>query len=297
MARSVYNLIWNVDVEERRYAIKSYPLFIGRLPLKFEKVVKDYNPLNVYIYYPNDNKAHFTGIVSATVSRFHVKLEEKNGQVFLIDHGNTGKGSRNGTYLNGEKIRPGQRVLLRPGDSFQLGRLGPVFMLVMRRVEGETIVLKEGIPTLMPIALARKLEKVGGIQVETYDRSLALVTLEPVVDRKIVVEGLVVHTEKQSEKERISKILLLIEYILSDALEYLKEYQDLEKAKSILLKLQLKPYRNLIESLGEKELCKAYYELLKLVKMDIIDIEALTNRIQSLRHMIKGFMEIESVLP
>ena len=80
--------------------------------------IDNYNPLGVYIYYPGISTAYFTGIISATVSRFHVKIEEVNKRVFLIDHGVDGKGSRNGTYLNGERIKPGQKVLLKPGDSF-----------------------------------------------------------------------------------------------------------------------------------------------------------------------------------
>ena len=147
---SVYNLIWNIDGSEQKHSLEGYPVFIGRLPYSLKDNINNYNPLGVYIYYPGISTAYFTGIISATVSRLHVKIEEVNKRVFLIDHGVDGKGSRNGTYLNGERIKPGQKVLLKPGDSFQLGKLGPVFMLTMRRIEGETIVLKEGVPTLMP---------------------------------------------------------------------------------------------------------------------------------------------------
>ena len=150
LSESVYNLVWDIDGNGQKHSLEGYPVFIGRLPYSLKDNINNYNPLGVYIYYPGISTAYFTGIISATVSRFHVKIEEENKRVFLIDHGVDGKGSRNGTYLNGERIKPGQKVLLKPGDSFQLGRLGPVFMLTMRRIEGETIVLKEGVPTLMP---------------------------------------------------------------------------------------------------------------------------------------------------
>jgi len=288
---SAYNLIWNIGGNERKHSLRGYPVFIGRIPYGLRDRIKDYNPLGVYIYYPDTDTAYFTGIISATVSRYHVKIEEENNNIFLIDHGADGKGSRNGTYLNGERIKPGQRVLLRPGDSFQLGRLGPVFMLTMRRIEGETIVMKEGVPALMPKSLAKKLEGVEGIQVESYDESSALVVPSFHGDKKIVTEGLVIHSERLSERERVLKALFHVESIVSDALEYIITRQDVESAKNILMKLQLRAYCGLIENIKEKEIQRVYHELLKFVKMDIVDVKAVAERLRTLKHLIREFIE------
>ncbi|MEI6042825.1 MAG: FHA domain-containing protein [Chloroflexota bacterium] len=56
------------------------------------------------------------------VSRRHIQLELRNGQVFISD-----LGSANGTNVNGQSLLPNQPRLLMPGDLVQLGNTALVF--------------------------------------------------------------------------------------------------------------------------------------------------------------------------
>ncbi len=284
-----YFLVWSINGGEQKHLLKASPVFVGRLPYSFRSVVEDYSSLNVYIYYPSSREVFSTGLLSATVSRFHVKLLEEHGRFFLIDHGSSGKGSRNGVLLNGEKIPPGQRVLLKPGDSFRLGRLGPVFTLVMRRVDGDTIVLQKGIPTIMPRALAEKLATIEGIRIENYDRNTALVLASFKGSRRY--GDLIVYAEEPSKRELRLKRLFQLENILIDALEYLKDHRDLDTAKTIVAKLKLKTYSELIGELGEAEIEKTYNEIIKIVAMDILDPETLKKRLVKLVQLVREYVE------
>jgi hypothetical protein len=56
------------------------------------------------------------GSASNSVSRRHARLLVQGGQVFVEDLNST-----NSTYLNRQRIPPGQRFLLNPGDELRLG--------------------------------------------------------------------------------------------------------------------------------------------------------------------------------
>jgi len=292
---SLYNLVWSVDDRESRHSIIGYPVFIGRLPYELRSIVEKYDSLGVYIYYPTANKAHSTGVVSPFVSRFHVKLEEDNGRVFLIDHGSEGKGSLNGTYLNGVRLQPGQRVLLRPGDSFQLSRFGPVFTLTVKSVEGETIVLRENVPTLMSKPFASKLVSVEDIQVVPYDKSLALVIPKFHGCVRIEDKGLIVCSEKPSSKERKLEVLYNMKGVIEDALDSLRERRDLATVKAKILSLGYKPYLDLIKEIDSKELQKTYDEILTLGKMlgEVeVDSETLARELRVFKILIEELIKL-----
>ncbi|MCS6994883.1 MAG: FHA domain-containing protein [Anaerolineales bacterium] len=51
------------------------------------------------------------------ISRQHAKITERNGEYFIED-----LGSNNGTRLNGRRLPPGERTLLKDGDVIVLGR-------------------------------------------------------------------------------------------------------------------------------------------------------------------------------
>ncbi len=52
------------------------------------------------------------------LSRQHVKVRLKGSRLEIID-----LGSRNGTYLNGERLEPNQPYKLRDGDEIRLGKV------------------------------------------------------------------------------------------------------------------------------------------------------------------------------
>lgn len=57
------------------------------------------------------------GVVQG-VSRQHATIIRQHGSLYLVD-----KGGSNGTYLNGQRLLPGQPRILRDGDDVSLGRL------------------------------------------------------------------------------------------------------------------------------------------------------------------------------
>ena len=62
---------------------------------------------------------------TAGISPKHCKLLLRQGQLYLAD-----MGSQTGTYLNGQKLRPGTGYLLQKGDWFSLGGNDQAFQIV-----------------------------------------------------------------------------------------------------------------------------------------------------------------------
>jgi hypothetical protein len=62
------------------------------------------------------------GTTSASVSRHHARLLVEAGQIFLEDLNST-----NSTYLNRQRVQPGQRVPVKNGDEIRLGGLALIY--------------------------------------------------------------------------------------------------------------------------------------------------------------------------
>jgi DNA-binding NtrC family response regulator len=62
----------------------------------------------------------------SSVSRQHAVVIIEGEQVWVVD-----QGSSNGTTLRGRRIAPGERIAVRPGDSFEVGHA----VLLLRRIE------------------------------------------------------------------------------------------------------------------------------------------------------------------
>jgi pSer/pThr/pTyr-binding forkhead associated (FHA) protein len=60
---------------------------------------------------------------ATSVSRYHITISYENGQVVLRD-----KDSGNGTYVDGERIKPEEPVILRGGEEIQIGDLRLIFL-------------------------------------------------------------------------------------------------------------------------------------------------------------------------
>lgn len=78
----------------KRYALSRLPVNFGRMP---------------------DNHIAFPGS-DVSVSRYHSSLLFEKGNFFVVD-----LGSKNGTYLNGKKLIPKSKTLIRPRDIIQIG--------------------------------------------------------------------------------------------------------------------------------------------------------------------------------
>lgn len=57
-----------------------------------------------------------------TVSREHAKLDYKDGKWYIRDLGSEKKGTKNGTYLKGERLQPNETYPLDKGDEICLSR-------------------------------------------------------------------------------------------------------------------------------------------------------------------------------
>ena len=56
------------------------------------------------------------------ISRIHARLEQQDGQIYLVDCNST-----NGTYLNGVRLEPNRRYPVQAGDEIMLADLKYLF--------------------------------------------------------------------------------------------------------------------------------------------------------------------------
>jgi len=90
--------------------------YIGRIPAE-----NTANPAAVYLYDDEGNVYHLFG-ENMAVSRNHLRLSvDENGNVFIEDYGREGRGSSNGTFVNGKPLTPGEKHRLSEGDEIILG--------------------------------------------------------------------------------------------------------------------------------------------------------------------------------
>jgi pSer/pThr/pTyr-binding forkhead associated (FHA) protein/tRNA A-37 threonylcarbamoyl transferase component Bud32 len=75
-------------------------------PIKSEEISIGRSSDNVLILPPSDQ----------SISRNHTLIENKFNQLYLTD-----LNSKNGTYLNGRRILPKKKILMKPGDSIKIG--------------------------------------------------------------------------------------------------------------------------------------------------------------------------------
>jgi len=80
--------------------------------------VKDLSAL--YIFKPREFY-HYMKLEDPYVSRRHTRIELRNGELYIIDHGCEGKDSTNGTFINGERTKPKELRTLKHGDEISLG--------------------------------------------------------------------------------------------------------------------------------------------------------------------------------
>ena len=151
-------LYWVGDDGEPRWRPIQGGFFLGRIPL--EEAPGDVDPLETYIF--GRHGAHATGIRDPRISRRHAFLAETGEGVAAVDHGPLGSGSRHGTYVNDKRLAPGEKRVLRPGDTL---RLGPetVFLVGLASPRGPVIPLPPGEKTL-PRRLAESLEGVAVVR-------------------------------------------------------------------------------------------------------------------------------------
>ena len=120
MAGRTYILIWhNPGGTRQRYKLEART-WIGR-PGGFRLKSQGLNPYSVILYREDNSEYIETGYIDSTVSRRHATLQPSTNGVIVRDVGTKGKGSLNGTYINGKKIPPLEDVVAKPGDIITVG--------------------------------------------------------------------------------------------------------------------------------------------------------------------------------
>ena len=105
--------------------------FIGRVPSDYSLSGFRYTNLGIYVFTPSEG--YYLHYDNHLISRKHAYFEVRDGKIFLKDHGVEGKGSKNGTFLNGIKLEPGKFYEVKDGDEIKLYN----FKIVLRVVEYE----------------------------------------------------------------------------------------------------------------------------------------------------------------
>lgn len=107
------SIAWCTGAGEERSATLTRRVFIGRHP----NPGHGFDPLSVYALDAETLTVEADlGGPYPTVSRLHTLVEEEpSGALIVRDHGHTGRGSRNGTWVNGARLPTAGKLEVRDG--------------------------------------------------------------------------------------------------------------------------------------------------------------------------------------
>jgi pSer/pThr/pTyr-binding forkhead associated (FHA) protein len=136
---SLYKLYWvkddgQAEVFDLSNILEKYEnVFIGRLSSEDAYEAKKQgvsleNPYSLFIFKPNEYY-YYTKVIDSYVSRKHALLELREEGLFIIDYGREGKGSQNGTFINGKRIKPREAYPLNHGDEISLGMITKITLI------------------------------------------------------------------------------------------------------------------------------------------------------------------------
>ncbi|MDW8298617.1 MAG: FHA domain-containing protein, partial [Anaerolineae bacterium] len=97
-------------------------MMYGRLDVYWPNGPSESYPLEKPIVAIGRSTGNDITLDASSVSRYHITISYENGQVVLRD-----KDSGNGTYVDGERIKPEEPVILRGGEEIQIGDLLLIF--------------------------------------------------------------------------------------------------------------------------------------------------------------------------
>jgi pSer/pThr/pTyr-binding forkhead associated (FHA) protein len=98
-------------------------MMYGRLDVYWPNGPSESYPLEKQIVAIGRSTGNDITLDATSVSRYHITISYENGQVVLRD-----KDSGNGTYVDGERIKPEEPVVLRGGEEIQIGDLRLIFL-------------------------------------------------------------------------------------------------------------------------------------------------------------------------
>lgn len=220
-------------------------VFIGRLGDE-DLTRLDIDPSREYaiwglFLFPPDGREYISmDVIRSSVSRRHAVLLLKNNSLYISDHGPDGKGSTNGTYVNGEKISINTWRELRDGSRISLGYY---FEFLFYR---DTKNVAEEIPIGIPIRLDRTTRKileekgVELIKIKAREGDLTIVHSVPnnLLNYEIQIGG--------SERVILTKNILLYINWLLDAIDKFINKPDKETSLYISIMLSTPIIKELI---------------------------------------------------
>jgi len=299
-----YVLVWSVKGEDREFILRRTEYFLGRPSSEdlrtLTPVVEGLSPFDVLIYPASppirEGEASLTGFKSLTVSRRHAKLlvERREGNVrklIVIDHGPEGKGSRNGTFINGAKLKRGERRELREGDAIRLSAAGPTFIVGVKE-RGETVIkAPTNVPVELPVGVANALIRKGLVLESKNLGDKVVVVLGSAGDH--AAQGVLVKSiASLDEFKRRHKVLTDLLNTLYSAQLAIKD-NEVDKALMELRKLRMDTYWRVLNEVGDKALLKEYRELRLIVKHGGAGVpkDDLLNKAYVLCEMLKAVIE------
>lgn len=288
-----YALLWSRGGRQAKAVLDPGEHFLGRLTEEDAAIVDDPDPFTIYIITSGPRPAYVnTGIRSLAVSRRHAKLVVRSGGVgvhpalLVYDHGPSGKGSKNGTYVNGEKLRPGEGRHLFPGDALRLGADGPVFV-VGTQVGGETIVRAPvGVPKELPRETAEALQRAGLVAERKDIGEVSLVVLSK-SDVAVVDEGLRIEITDLGQAVAVSRVLMYVVHTASIAIESIAR-DRMEEAINRVHGLDLETVEKALASLKDTAVMNAYRDLIQYVKLagEGAEADTLEKKLKLLREKV-----------
>jgi len=299
-----YVLVWSVKGRDREFILRRSEYFLGRPSSEdlrmLTSVIEGLSPFDVLIYPATppvrSGEASLTGFKSLTVSRRHAKLiVEKGrrnvGRLVVIDHGPTGEGSRNGTFVNGAKLERGERRELKEGDTIRLSATGPTFIVGIKE-RGETVIrAPTNVPVELPVGIANTLIRKGLVLEFENLGDKVVVVLGSAGDH--VAQGVLVKSVASlDEFKRRHKVLTDLLNTLYNAQLAIKD-NEVDKALTELRKLRMDTYWRVLSEVGDKALLREYRELRLIVEHGGAGIpkDDLLNKACVLCEMLKAVIE------
>ncbi len=301
-AGSNYVLLWSVNGVNSEFTLRTSPYFLGRPSLADLRMLADALPqrptaLDILAYPASPpvlkGYAVVTGLRSSVVSRRHVKLTISKEALSVTDHGPEGRGSRNGTFVNGVRLGRGETIAVEGGCVLRLASSGPVFILGVRVGDSILLRLPASVPVDLPLSIAEGLRGSGAtLELQEVGEGAVAVLKAGVFSMpssRLIVEARP-HPEVEGLRRRY-RVLTDMLHALHTALEALQR-GDLSVADAELARLRMDIYSKTLKELGDRELLRAYEELMLILRHGGVEYsEAVHDRLSKLCGMVKAAID------
>lgn len=237
-------LLFDSEGEPRAMELREGSYYIGRLTPEMLSKAGAGDPWGVYVYSQATGEVARVGTGPYyTVSRLHARINVSRGRVEVVDHGPRGEGSKNGTYVNGVKIRGGSTRLL--GASWiRLGSMGPLLLYV----EGGLLRLVGGVPVVVPEALVTRNQPPS--LYATARAGPGEVVIVPRPGSSFTIAGVPVVVSKTPEQEAVARTLRGLADLIAEVGFEWSELGREDKLSRLRPLRSLEAYRRALSTVG-----------------------------------------------